>query len=67
MDITVTEIRPTGEFGGHIFEYDRGDDLFKCVNRGCGIPEFVARRDARDQGIGEITPCPAADDAAPSR
>lgn len=67
MDITVVEIQPSGEFGGHVFEYDRGDDLFVCINPGCGIPEIIARRHARQQGIGEIAPCPAADDTTPGR
>lgn len=70
MDITIVEIQPTGEFGGHIFEYESDNDLFKCVNDGCGIYEVVARRNAREQGIGEITPCPGtqlpvAENAAP--
>jgi hypothetical protein len=60
VDITVVEIQPTGEFGGHVFEYESSNDLFKCVNPGCGIYEIVARANAKEQGIGEITPCPGA-------
>lgn len=63
MDITIVEIQPSGEFGGHIFEYESNTDLFKCVNTGCGIYEIVARANAREQGIGEITPCLAASGA----
>jgi hypothetical protein len=59
VDITVVEIQPAGEFGGHIFEYESDSDLFKCVNPGCSIYEIVARANAREQGIGEITSCPA--------
>lgn len=63
MDITVVEIQPTGEFGGQVFEYESSNDLFKCVNPGCGIYEIVARANAKEQGIGAITPCPAASGA----
>jgi hypothetical protein len=60
VNVTVVEIHAAGEFGGHIFEYQPSDDLFKCVNPGCGAYEIVARREAREQGLGEITPCPGA-------
>lgn len=49
--MTVWEIMPAGDFGGHEFEYQSTDDLFKCVH--CGKYEVVLR----DRETGAIPPC----------
>ena len=56
FSIAITH--PKG-FGGHEFEYQQSNDLFKCVH--CGQYELMVRGDD-----GEISPCPAAptDEAA---
>jgi hypothetical protein len=47
------EITHPQGFGGHEFELT-SDDVFRCVNEGCGAYEVVVR----DQATGEIAPCP---------
>ena len=56
-EITVTH--PKG-FGGHEFEYQQTQDLFKCAL--CGQYEVVVRDDD-----GEISPCPGATEPDPDQ
>jgi len=55
MRLSIIEIRPTHPqgFGGHEFEYEALDDLFKCWK--CGAYEVVVR----DSKTGAISECTA--------
>lgn len=57
-ELVVWDITPTHPqgFGGHVFEYDSDNDLFCCVNEGCGKFEMVVR----DSATGKIAPCQGA-------
>lgn len=53
ITVTTIEITHPQGFGGHEFEYQPSDDLFRCVH--CGGFEFILR----DGETGEIGPCRA--------
>ncbi len=54
--LTVTALVPVHPhgFGGHEFEYQPGDDVFRCPR--CGGYEISLR----DRDTGEISRCPGA-------
>lgn len=54
MVLRIVEITPTHPqgFGGHEFEYESSNDLFKCCR--CGAYEVVVR----DSKTGAISECP---------
>lgn len=52
LSITTIEITHPQGFGGHEFEYESTNDLFRCVH--CGGYEIALR----DRETGEIPECP---------